>query len=596
MKKLCLIIVLILASPALTQARTTVNCVSSPADTTALQAAINGPDHDIYIPGPSQCLIGPINATGKNGLTIEGDGAQSVILPYGAGGTIFDLTGSEDVTFKNLKISAFNTPDYLFKWLTTLNTTALTGLYFDHVNITAATTKAHLYAYGFAGLHIRNSRWTQLHNGAPNSDFSKLTSVVKVDANNGDGVTSAYSSVGSGQSAAVYLTIENSELIDGAGPNSNNALLIGVTAGQMEVRSTRLLGAGVTDVVLWNYAEGNQFYNADFDIYSGGAQGVQYFLVFGGGLVGNTTLINPFFSIPRNAFLALAPPIGSNGGISQLVVQNNDIGGNMGAPFIGLTFTPPGSSLMANWIDGGDIDVQGQPIVTAGGITNQTVIRRKASVSVPSGASDGSISFPAGYTPPPPPAPPPGSTTWNAADKNGGLTLSNGNLTISNDGRTTHELVRANVGMQTGKFYWEITTSGLGVSSVDMIGVQDSSASTADGNYVGVSGDGGSLGYSTTGASFYLSGFTSQGSPTPPGNQVWRFAYDADAGKLWIGNSAGWLSGDPAAGTSPSLTMTTPGTKVYPAVSLYATVATVTANFGSYAYSFTPPSGFGNVH
>jgi hypothetical protein len=56
--------------------------------------------------------------------------------------------------------------------------------------------------------------------------------------------------------------------------------------------------------------------------------------------------------------------------------------------------------------------------------------------------------------------------------------------------------------------------------------------------------------------------------------------------------AAGWmLGGDPAAGTTPTFTLTGSGA-VFPAIGLFSNTTAITANFGASAFTGTVPSGF----
>lgn len=184
--------------------------------------------------------------------------------------------------------------------------------------------------------------------------------------------------------------------------------------------------------------------------------------------------------------------------------------------------------------------------------------------------------------------------TFNPLSKNSRITLSNGNLTVVGDGGTAHQMARGTFGMTTGKWYWEVTGASIptGAATVDIVGVQDAAPNTADGVYLGSSGVGTGRGYSASLTAMYATGFTTSGTVPALENATMGFAYDADNGKLWYRNSGGtWVQGDPAAGTSPSATMNTLGTTVFPAVSFYGTSGTWDFNFGQRPFANAAPSG-----
>lgn len=69
-------------------------------------------------------------------------------------------------------------------------------------------------------------------------------------------------------------------------------------------------------------------------------------------------------------------------------------------------------------------------------------------------------------------------------------------------------------------------------------------------------------------------------------------ALDAVTGKVWVSNSAGVFTGDPATGTTPGATLTLLTGRAYRAAINAAAGITVSANFGNSAFAYTPPTGF----
>ena len=183
----------------------------------------------------------------------------------------------------------------------------------------------------------------------------------------------------------------------------------------------------------------------------------------------------------------------------------------------------------------------------------------------------------------------------NPLDKSTRITLSNGNLTTAFDQTANHAIVRASMGMTTGKFYWEVTVSGQTGSAgapVDIFGVQ-SAGSTADGVYVGSTGTGMGWGYNTTNVNFYASNFTTSGTPPVQINGTMSVAYDADNGLLWFASAGTYIQGNPSTGSSPSGTRTGTNVPMFPAVSFNnTTTGTWNFNFGQRPFTYTPPTGF----
>jgi hypothetical protein len=65
-----------------------------------------------------------------------------------------------------------------------------------------------------------------------------------------------------------------------------------------------------------------------------------------------------------------------------------DVGGNFGAPIIGLTFSYTSPDKLDPWITNCDIDAQGLNITTAGTINSGTLIRNPGIITVPANSSD----------------------------------------------------------------------------------------------------------------------------------------------------------------------------------------------------------------
>lgn len=177
----------------------------------------------------------------------------------------------------------------------------------------------------------------------------------------------------------------------------------------------------------------------------------------------------------------------------------------------------------------------------------------------------------------------------NPADAHVSLSLSNGNLTVAKSGAVGHGLVRSDTAL-VGKTYWEVATSGHLSDSVNVFGVQ--SAAAALSTNVGGAMIGCGMGYSDTQGAFFSSGFSASGAPVALGAQTFGVAVDAVAGKVWIRNAGGWLSGDPAAGTSPTFTLTGTPASLFPAASLYKG-GQFTFAFDPASFTWTAPAGFG---
>jgi hypothetical protein len=136
--------------------------------------------------------------------------------------------------------------------------------------------------------------------------------------------------------------------------------------------------------------------------------------------------------------------------------------------------------------------------------------------------------------------------TLNPSDKSGAnIVLSNGNLTVKNDA-ASWDAVRATSPLGSGKYYWEVTTDIN--ADGNAAGIADSAANLALTSYWGRTGYSHAAVNDVGIATLRYNGTTQTGSSGATHSPI-RFAYDGTADKLWIGDSTGWLNGDPAAGT-----------------------------------------------
>ncbi|WP_341632078.1 hypothetical protein [Sphingomonas agri] len=179
----------------------------------------------------------------------------------------------------------------------------------------------------------------------------------------------------------------------------------------------------------------------------------------------------------------------------------------------------------------------------------------------------------------------PAPATLNPSDTSGAnIALSNGNLTATTSASGIQG-VRSNHSVSSGKYYWEVHRDVFADSNIP--GVADSSASftasywalTANAHAAGWFGT--TLRYNTT----------TQTTASPAG--MLGFALDATAKKLWVRDSTGWLNGDPVAGTG-GLDITGIGTPIY-AGWQGDTGDKATYNFGQTMFTYTPPTGYGNM-
>jgi hypothetical protein len=148
--------------------------------------------------------------------------------------------------------------------------------------------------------------------------------------------------------------------------------------------------------------------------------------------------------------------------------------------------------------------------------------------------------------------------------------------------------------MTSGKYYWEVNVNNS--SNVDIVGI---SSMDWNGNpyntYVGGHSASAGYGYGTSTGNWYANGFTSDGT-TPsafPSSGIIGVAFDADNGKLYFSRNNTWInSADPSAGTGANFTATTTQSGYLPAISTYNNQGTWSANFGQFAFAYTPPTGY----
>ena len=163
----------------------------------------------------------------------------------------------------------------------------------------------------------------------------------------------------------------------------------------------------------------------------------------------------------------------------------------------------------------------------------------------------------------------------NPLDANTNLTITNGNL--QGVSASTWYQVRATIGMNTGKWYWEcILTSA---SPAAFFGIGTATASLANSNFVGSDAYGWSY-YSPNGQKYNAGTNTSYGSSFTQ-NDVIGIAFDAGAGTLTF------YKNNVSQGTAyTGLT----GLTYFPMFSV--SNSTFVANFGQQPFTYTPPTGF----
>jgi len=163
----------------------------------------------------------------------------------------------------------------------------------------------------------------------------------------------------------------------------------------------------------------------------------------------------------------------------------------------------------------------------------------------------------------------------NPLDANTNLTITNGNL--QGVSASTWYQVRATIGMNTGKWYWECVLTSA--SPAAFFGIGTATASLANSNFVGSDAYGWSY-YSPNGQKYNAGTNTSYGSSFTQ-NDVIGIAFDAGAGTLTF------YKNNVSQGTAyTGLT----GFTYFPMFSV--SNSTFVANFGQQPFTYTPPTGF----
>lgn len=178
------------------------------------------------------------------------------------------------------------------------------------------------------------------------------------------------------------------------------------------------------------------------------------------------------------------------------------------------------------------------------------------------------------------------ATAWNPLDKSPEITLSGGNLIAGSVQVESWESCRADISKASGKWYFEVKVKTTGGPGQRCVGV-GKTAAAIDNNFVGV--DANAWGHLSDGYKTH-SGFTAFGTAWDTVNDVFMLAWDATLGRLWFGKNGVWMSGSPAANTTPVYTGVT-GT-LFPMCGMSNTTESLEANFGATAFAYGPPSGF----
>ena len=192
-----------------------------------------------------------------------------------------------------------------------------------------------------------------------------------------------------------------------------------------------------------------------------------------------------------------------------------------------------------------------------------------------------------------------GGTTsvWSAADAAAnGMTLSNGGLTVTPSGFAGNQSIRGTTSHNTGKWYVEFSTSVAASTQYLMLGFANAAFNAAN---AGLGDNGVSVGLQLTGGKFGTSGFsfpTAGVNLLPAANDVFSFAIDFDAGKVWVGRNNTWAyTGIPSGGTGENIDIAAPalGVALLPGMTFYSTgVGVWTLQSTAASQKYAPPAGF----
>jgi len=183
--------------------------------------------------------------------------------------------------------------------------------------------------------------------------------------------------------------------------------------------------------------------------------------------------------------------------------------------------------------------------------------------------------------------------TWNASDHSGGVLLSNGDLTatINDNGLSSASNVRATISKSSGKWYWEVLVSSIGISTLrastgvanateNLYGVLGSTVNSW-GHEPSFSGD---ICNALNSIAVINNVYSCFGSNYASAS-ILGYALDMGAGTLTM-----YING-----VSQGVIFTGLTGSIFPAIGNRgngATTITMTANFGATAFTYTVPSGY----
>ncbi len=165
--------------------------------------------------------------------------------------------------------------------------------------------------------------------------------------------------------------------------------------------------------------------------------------------------------------------------------------------------------------------------------------------------------------------------------------------TISNEGYNCTSVTgawrsaRANAGVSSGKYYWEVTVllrAGTGLA----VGVSADDNATTIAGFLGSTANAWAM-HGFNGDALNNSVASSYGTSFTTGDVI-SIALDMDDGKVWFGKNGTWPTTDPTTGTGFAYDTLT-GT-VHPAISSEQSGTAFSSNHGQGSFSYPVPTGF----
>ena len=180
----------------------------------------------------------------------------------------------------------------------------------------------------------------------------------------------------------------------------------------------------------------------------------------------------------------------------------------------------------------------------------------------------------------------------NGLNYNSGSSIVNGNLQATSTTGSTYKSAFSNIGVSSGKWYFEFTWTAIGGSAGGYVGIStDPQAVLRDATYPFVGTTSTSWGYRNYDGQLQTNDAATAYGNSYATNDVIGVALDMDNGKVWFSKNNTWQnSGSPTGGTNAAVTGLT-GT-MFVGASYYDSGDSVYLNAGQRPFAYTAPSGF----